>query len=316
MESNNGFPICEFFLTKKDVLENEKVFIDKPVIEVMEKIDKSRKSKIILSGTEDSGKKLTTLKYMDTRDKIFVYFRIDEFKYYGLAKTKDKIEAYIESIVASEILKLLSRLGLDSQMLELGTNMPYIQDNIDVLRNYKAGDLISTLLYRVRKITDRKIVFVVDKMDILDKYTQEVISKYFDIFDQSLIISNDLIVYQNLERRVNLIRKGFDIINVDYAKNPEVLIQIINSRITYHNENVDSRYKLDSFENMLDYDVIEKIADLSKGNIRNILCVAKLVYSKCNIELHDTHAVGNYVISALDRLNKGRCLTLSKNLYL
>lgn len=316
MEISSDFSVCEFFLKKKEILENEKVFIDKPVLSIIRSIDDSTKSKLILSGTEDSGKKLTTLKYMDINDGLFVYFNMNKARYYQLASKKDKIEAYIESVIASKLLKILSDLGLNSQMLELGVNMPYIEGNVDILKNYKAGDLISSLLYRLKKITTRKIIFVVDKIDTLDKNTQQIISKYFDLFDQNIIISSDLVVYNDPKRRHDLFSKGYDIVNVDYAKDPEILIQIIDARIKYHNENPNCKLKLQPLEDMLDFDVIKKAAILADGNIRKILCMAKLVYSRCNIELNDPDAVGKYILNTLDRGNNIRSLTPVRNLYL
>lgn len=316
MKEEQDFSIAEFFLKKKEILSNDSVFIDKPVTDVINRINESKESKILLSGPEDSGKKLTTLKYMDTEKDLFVYFSLSDLDHYNLAKQKNKAEAYIESIVAGELLKILSNLGLESQMLRLGINMPYIEENIDVLKNYGAGDLISGLIYRIRKLTDERLIFVVDKIDTFSESTQRIIAKYFDIFDQTIIMTSDEIVYNSNQRRTSLKEDGFDIINVDYAKDPEILTQIIDARINYHNEHTNSDYKLRTLSSMLDKDVIEKIAVLANGNIRKILCSAKLVYSKCNRESENKDAVGKYILDALNRSNNIHGFTIIKTLYL
>lgn len=316
MEEIHDYSITEFFLKKKEVLENKNVLVDKPVNEIIDKVDSSKKSKIILSGTEDSGKKLTTLKYMDEKEDLFVYFNLNDFEYYNMIKDKSKTESYIEAIIAGELLKVLSSLGLNSQMLFLGANMPYMEQNLDLIRNYHAGDLISTLIYRIKKLTDKKLVLVVDKIDMFDENVQKIIFKYFDIFDQNIIISSDEEVYGNIYRRENLKEKGFDIINIDYAKDPKVLIDIIDARIKLHNQSCSNEYKLKLLEQMLDEDVIKKIAVLSNGNIRKILCTAKLVYSKCNRESENKSAVGKYILNTLDRSKNITGFMLVKTLYL
>ena len=316
MEEIHDYSITEFFLKKKEVLENKSVLIDKPVNEIIDKVDSSKKSKIILSGPEDSGKKLTTLKYMDEKEDLFVYFNLNDFEYYNMIKDKSKTESYIEAIIAGELLKVLSSLGLNSQMLFLGANMPYMEQNLDLIRNYHAGDLISTLIYRIKKLTDKKLVLVVDKIDMFDENVQKIIFKYFDIFDQNIVISNDEAVYGSNYRRENLKEKGFDIINIDYAKEPKVLIDIIDARIKLHNQRCSSEYKLKLLEQMLDEEVIKKIAILSNGNIRKILCTAKLAYSKCNRESENKSAVGKYILNTLDRSKNITEFTPVKTLYL
>ena len=140
--------------------------------------------------------------------------------------------------------------------------------------------------------------------------------KYFDIFDQNIIISSDEEVYGNIYRRENLKEKGFDIINIDYAKDPKVLIDIIDARIKLHNQSCSNEYKLKLLEQMLDEDVIKKIAVLSNGNIRKILCTAKLAYSKCNRESENKSAVGKYILNTLDRSKNITGFMLVKTLYL
>lgn len=316
MEEIHDFCIPEFFLKKKEVLENKNVLVNRPVDNAIDKVNSSEKSKIILSGPEDSGKKLTTLKYMNENDNLFVYFNLNDLDYYNIIKDKNKIESYIEAIIAGELLKVLTNLGLNSQMLFLGANMPYIEHNLDLIRNYKAGDLISTLIYRIKKLTDKKLILVVDKIDMFDENVQKVVFKYFDIFDKNIIISSDEEVYGNNNRRKQLNEKGFDIINIDYAKDAKILTDIINARIKFHNENCLTEYKLKQLEHMLGIDVIEKIAKLSNGNIRKILCVAKLAYSKCNRESKNKDAVGKYILNTLDRSKNVNRFEPIKTLYL
>ncbi len=308
--------IREFHLKKREVLENKNVFIYEPVKQIIDKIKSSKKNKIILTGVEDSGKKLTTLQYMSENEEIFVYLNVISLQHYNIAKTNIKMEAYIESIVAGELLKVLSVLGLDSQMLLLNSNVPYLKENPETLRNYKVGDLISSLIYRIRKLTDKNIVFVVDKMDLSNNDIQEIISKYFDLFDKSIIISSDNMVYNNKERQLDLINKDFDIIKVDYAKNPDVLIKIIDSRIEYYNKKCNPSNKLLTLNEMLDYKTISKIANLSNGNIRKILCIAKLLYSQDEKKLLSKEEMSTYILDSIQRSSEVDKFSPIKTLYL
>lgn len=275
----------EFYLTKKQIINNNDLFVKRPVLDIINKINESDKRVVILSGLYDSGKRLTSLEYMNElyeENSIGLYFNSIINNNYQKAINENKIDAYIEVKIALQLLKVIRNLNIpiDPILLKLNLYTHIISKDINMfeLKNYECGDLVCPLLYVLKKGTGmKKFNLVLNNIDGLDKKLQEKFKNYFDLFDKNILLINDEVVYNSVCRRELLTNKEYEIINVDYAKNYSIAEELIDSRVIYHNK-MNKEDNLFKICQMVDHNDFEDFVDALNGNIRYILSTMKEFY--------------------------------------
>lgn len=312
--------IKEFCLTKKETINNSSIFIKEPVSKVIQKINESESNKIILSGNFDSGKRITSMKYIDEKNEnneLAFYFNSILLSEYTESIEKNKLESYIEVKIALELLSLIKSIGITIKPVILKMNL-YIHSskiNIDLLRNYKCGDLVCPLLYILKKATGiQNVEFILNNIDGLSKEIQNKYKNYFDLFHKTILLINDDI-YNDENGCKEFNEKGYDVIAVDYAKDYEVARKMIDSRLEYHNL-LNPKESLLSILKMIREDDFKAFIDSTDGNIRYILCTMKEFYLSDFTPL-DIDAI-NFIINKTEQCKNLRYRNLypSKKLYL
>ncbi len=312
--------IKEFCLTKKETIDNNKIFIKEPVLDIIDKINESSSKKIILSGNFDSGKRLTSMEYMKEKiyeDELTFYFNSILLNEYQEALRENKIEAYIELSVALKLLSFIKNIGISisPMILKMDLYQHINRVKVNLLRNYKCGDLVCPLLYIIRKATGIKNVqLILNNIDGLPMNVQQKYSNYFDIFYKTILLINDNNIINDEEVRKGYLNKGYDLVNVDYAKDYEIARNIIDSRIAYHNKN-NPKDELKFISKMINEEDFKMLIDSAEGNIRYILCAMKEFYLS---NFKDNELVSNYIKNKANQCKnlKYRNLYPTKRLYL
>ena len=279
------------YIRPEKIIKTEQ-FVREPVDDINRKINNSTDKKFIVTGSRGSGKSLILFNTQDRglgTDNQTVLMRFDsivnfaskpdEFfderffnhyyemifswklltyikKNYGL--TYEKNFKYIE-----ETLKCISR-NVDNYI----NNVYY--DKVEILRYLTPKEVSSVIIEKFKKCLGvKKVNLAIDRFDWVNgssAYTQELLSKYFDMFDKVIISVDELSLPRKKEK---LQDRGFSFVPAKYGKNVDVIKQIIRKRIKLYNESPNCHFD----ENVLTdkfYDILVKKA---KGNINLVLDV-------------------------------------------
>ena len=313
--------IREFCLTKKETINNDAIFIKEPVSDIIDKINESKRRKIILSGNFDSGKRLTSMEYINEKqenNELALYFNSVLTSDYKEAMHQGKLESYIEVKIALSLLSLIKemRISISPMILKMNLYNHIKKINVDLLRNYKCGDLVCPLLYTIKKSMGiSNVELILNNIDGLSKEIQNKYKNYFDIFYKTILLINDDSLYSDKSRHNELNEKGYDVIAVEYAKDYEVARTLIDSRIEYHNDK-NSKEELLGILDMISEKDFERFIDSTDGNIRYILSTMKEFYLSDFSPL--SMEASNFIINKAEQCKglKYRNLYPSKKLYL
>lgn len=112
------------------------------------------------------------------------------------------------------------------------------------------------------------LVLAVDRFDWTNgssAYTQKLLSRYFDLFDKTIITSDDFSI-EDAGRKTSLTNRGFLFITPEYGRNSEVLRGIIKKRIKLFNED-EKKNGVRFDENIMTDEIYKKLIDKSDGNM-------------------------------------------------
>lgn len=99
-------------------------------------------------------------------------------------------------------------------------------------------------------------------------YTQQILNKYFDLFDKVIITTDDLTLGDKKIR--GLEDKGYLFITPTYGKNTYIIKQIIKRRIQLYNYIVANPRRFFD-ENVMTDEIYKMLADKSEGDISVVL---------------------------------------------
>ena len=239
-------------LLKSDLLVKENVD------DVNEAITRLSARKIILAGSRGSGRSIV-LKSREIESagtsSPAILTRFDASSIFGkkddVILNKTLMTHYYECLMSKQILNYIRDnypeiferdfLDLDNKVhrriLETSEymNKDYLK-NMAVPRMYIIGEVSSEVLSKFRKAAGAdSVTLMIDRFDWThnsDPRVQEVLKKYFDMFEQVIITSDD--PKANTRKGVAaLIDSGYEVMDAWYGKDPEVVKEIVRRRFAY-----------------------------------------------------------------------------------
>jgi len=277
---------------RADEIINSDIFVREPVDEVRKKINISDKEKIILNGGRGTGKSVVLSEVQQKglgTDNQTVLARFEPVITFGKAPTKyfsrEFFVNYYELEIANLLLCYLKKyygLYYEKYFIKTWYDVKKRLDNvIKYANNLAIGDItyIDNFLepgeITSKLIKDMKDIIGIDSLNIAfdrfdwingkSPFTQVLLKKYFNMFDKTIITTDDDNL--NINKCTN---SGFDIITLDYGKDIDVIKEIIKHRIDafckkHPNTNID--------HNKLNNDVYNYIIKNTNGNISSMITI-------------------------------------------
>lgn len=146
---------------------------------------------------------------------------------------------------------------------------------------YSSGALVSEYVKRLRKYAPISTLgLIVDRFDWINGSslsTQKSLSTYFNIFDKSIITTDDQTLIQNKEEKEKLTQKGYQFVEVNLGKDQEFITKVIKARIDNFNADPNNEVKFPT--EILTDDLIKGLTCYAQGNINIILKALNEIYA-------------------------------------
>lgn len=279
------------YIEEKELVDS-KEFIEEPVKKIIEEIDNSSNQKIAIYGTSGCGK--TSVLLYDENKKInsdtkAIYTKFSSMKMFGNGNEEeifnlDFINHYYELIISNKILNYLKQYHNDiyrKEFVDLASKIEQILLSTNEYITYahfgkrelenklEFGEITSELLKKMkRELGATSIYLLVDRFDWIDnksRLSQEILRKYFELFDK-VVLSIDDENIQEEKGQIPFKEKGYSFIKVDYGKEKEILKQIIYSRVKLYNSNLKETEKMFPISLLTDK-IYNSIIQETNGNI-------------------------------------------------
>lgn len=279
-------------------LINSKEFVEEPVKEINKKIEETSSKRIVLYGTRGTGK--TSVLYSNEKEKInssnpSIYTRFESMRLFGNGSNEDPfnmefINHYYELAMAGKILYYLKQnhnkyyekelLSFEEKVdnILLNTNK-YIRHihfrRVDLEKKLEFGEITSKIIEKMKKdLGITSVHLLIDRFDWTDnrsRLSQEILKKYFELFDKVVISIDDEDIL-NEKNQKPFQEQGYKFVKVDYGKEKEILKQIISLRIKKYNENLKDNDRYFSVSLLTD-EIIDSIISETNGNISMALII-------------------------------------------
>lgn len=279
-------------------LINSLEFVEEPVKKINEKIDEDPSKRIVLYGTRGAGK--TSVLYYNEKEKInsdnpSIYTRFESMRLFGNGSNEDPfnmefINHYYELAMAGKILYYLNQNyneyykkeflpfseKIDNILLNTNKYIRHIHfRKVKLEESLEFGEVTSKIIEKMKKdLGVTSVDLLIDRFDWTDsrsRLSQEILKKYFELFDK-VVISIDDEDIMNEKKQIPFQEKGYSFIKTDYGKERDILKQIISLRIKKYNENLKEKDRV--FPVSLLTDVIyDSIISETNGNISMALII-------------------------------------------
>lgn len=304
-------------------------FIREPVDSLRKEIIENSSKRIILNGGRGSGKSVilhnTQDKGLGTENQT-ILMQFDSIINFSVSPDELFDETffnhYYELVFSWKLLSYIEAnyiLIYESNFKDIEALLKDISKNTDdcinnmyyekkELQRYLAPTEISTeILEKFKKCLGiNTLTLAIDRFDWINgssAYVQQIISKYFDLFDKTIITTDDLSL-EDKYRQIELENKGYYFVTAMYGKNVDVIKQIIRKRIKLYNEITDNPRK--SFdENIMTDKIYSNLVSKANGNISLMLNTFGEI-----TDLLDWH--GGHVENLEDKFNNETNTQLSK----
>lgn len=290
-------------LRANDII-NSSMFVREPVDEIRKKIDASDKEKIILNGGRGVGKSIVLNEIQQKglgTDNQTVLMHFDSVIMFNKAPTeyysKEFFINYYELEMANFLLGYIKKyygLYYEKHFIKTWHEIKRkLDDVINYANNLALGDVghldkfLEVGEITTKLIKDMKDIIGIDALNVaLDRFdwingispfTQSLLKDYFDMFDKTIITTDDDDFYTE-----DHIKNGYDIITLDYSKDIDVVKKIIKHRIKSF---CDNHINVVIDYNKLTDDIYEYLIANTNGNISsiiNIINVFLVTYEWCD----------------------------------
>ena len=283
------------YINPDKIIKSDK-FVREPVSEVTKKISNNPSKRIILNGGKGTGKSviLQNLEYRNLDyDSRAIYTKFDPT--INFAKNPDEFydskffDHYYEMKLCFKLLSYIKNnysLLFESDFQDFYEQLSQISKrtvfyiNNRVFKEQKLDSYLEPFEISPKIIEKLKKVLGVDTLNLAidrfdctngsSEYSQKALSNYFDLFDKTIITTDD----EEIDEQ-ELINKGYSFIKSDYGYDRNVIKEIIKKRIKSSNEKIESinlNRRIDNQLKKFDASTIdEKIYDIlsrdCNGNI-------------------------------------------------
>jgi len=282
------------YINPREIIKSEQ-FIREPVDALSHVIVKSSSKTIILKGGRGSGKSLILYNLEDKglgTSNQTIFTRFDSVINFSINPNELFNERffnhYYELVFSWKLLSYIKRnyiLTYDSNFKDIeellrgvSKNTDYFINNVcygkeELQRYLTPNEISSEIIERFRKCLGiESLTLAIDRFDWTNgssAYTQQIIRKYFDLFDKTIITTDDPSL-DSKDRRIELGIKGYSFVTALYGKNVDIIKQIIKNRIKLYNETMgNSRRFFD--ESIMTDEIYESLVGKSNGNISLVL---------------------------------------------
>lgn len=282
---------------RKNIGVNILLFSDLLVKEPVDKVNEqltgsSANGKIILTGGRGCGKSVVLGSrvmqgYKTEHPAVLVKFEgaglfgTKENKYFN----KQVIEHYYEVIMCKYFLDYVrnyypnlfnSKFGrladvTDERLLRLDKYINYaMHKDVSLEPQLFSGEALSEMLNLFRNgVGAETLTLMIDRFDWThnsDPRVQEILKNYFSMFEKVIITSDDSAVVSDRNRRQALREQGYQLVDVDYGRDLDVVTEIVEKRFA-----LDGITSLKFPIEMVGDEDYLKIIDKCGGNIDTIL---------------------------------------------
>lgn len=273
-----------------------KQFIREPVDSITEEISENSSKRIILNGGRGTGKSVI-LNNMEDKgigtENQTILMQFDSIISFSTTSPNEYFdekffEHYYEAAFSRRLLSYMKKnyaLTYESNFENIEVLLKNIvTDTINYintiwLEETKLQRYLSTNEISAEIIEKFKRYIGVDKLNLAinhfdwingaSAYTQQIISKYFDLFDKTIITTDDVLL-ENRNRQKELEKKGYSFITPVYGKKLNVVKQIIRERIRLYNKQLDNSV-MPFDENVMTNKIYKNLINKSNGNIQLML---------------------------------------------
>lgn len=320
-------------------LLNAKEFVREPIDNICRDIDKINYKKIILSGGRGTGK-TTVLHNLEKRgigrenQCIFTAFDLGFIHEIDEIFTESFFNHYYELLVVKKMLNYINKyysftyqnnfMQLEESVNSLiNETTNYINkakyyDDMKLSKYLQTGEISIEVLKKIKKqLKINSLSLAIDRFDWLNgvsELTQNILSKYFEIFDKVIITTDDNQVNINsyFER---LLENKYIIYNIYPSKDKLVIKEIIKRRIEQYNNDkntgfdvkliTDGMYQFLIGKSLSNIDVIlDSIGDL----------IDEWYFKDGNIDLYKQ--INDSLEKQLDKTRQLRKMSRTPKLYL
>lgn len=279
------------WIRPQEIIKTEQ-FVREPVDSLSKKIITTSSQKIIVNGGRGSGKSLVLLNTQDkglgTKNQTILM----PFESIVSLSTKPNelftekfLNHYYELVFSWKLLAYIKNnyiLTYESNFKDIETLLQNISRNTDdyinniyyekkeLERYLSPKEISSEIIKRLKKCLDiNTLNLAIDRFDWINgssTYTQQILSTYFDMFDKTIITTDDLSLTEQGKQR-EFEDKGYSFITTEYGKNIDVIKQIIQKRIKLFNSSSQKSFN----ENIITTKIYNNLVEKASGNISVIL---------------------------------------------
>lgn len=290
------------FLNSSQLIHDSR-FVREPADQYGRILQDSSSNKIILNTGRGSGKSVI-LHNMESckvgTDNPVIYTRFDSivnfsrvpndyfneifFEHYYELNFSWKILHYIEKYYSLTYEKYFKDIELLLKKLssEFDKSVRQIYSDGLIINNpLYATQLSSEILARLKKNLDiSSVILAIDRFDWTNGrscFSQQILSKYFDMFNKVIITSDDETLADENVRK-NFEDKGYSFMSQSYGSDLEFIKNIIKKRVQFYNDsNRDYTFNIDNVTDTIYEDLIKN----SNGNISTMLTTVYVVINWC-----------------------------------
>lgn len=263
-----------------------------PVYKLTDKILASKSDKIILTGGRQVGKS-TVLNRLEHRgiskDNKTIRMQFD----LSLILKQDRnpnydyafIEHYYELVISFNLLNYIKKNyplisarfeKEQSILLEIANYTDYFfshawYEEVRLDKTLKWGEQSKDIIEKMKSLLHiNKLNIAIDRFDWInqsDIFTQELLSSYEKLFDKMIITVDDKKINKRLLKN-KLIKKGYEILNVNYSNDLDVVKRIIKKRSSYY---IIKNYYRYNIIDLISDNIYEYLIDSCHGNIEMML---------------------------------------------
>lgn len=277
-----------------EIIKTEQ-FVREPVDTLSNDIIENSSKKIILNGGRGSGKSVILYNIEDkglgTKNQT-IFTRFDSCINFSINPSglfdERFFNHYYELVFSWKLLSYIKRnyiLTYDSNFKDIETLLEGISKNTDYFikniyydkeelpRYLTPTEISNEIIERFKKCLGvETLTLAIDRFDWTNgssTYTQQIISKYFDLFDKTIITADDSSL-DSKDRRTELENNGYSFVTATYGKNVDVIKQIIRKRIKLYNETIENSRRFFD-ESIMTDEIYKNLVSKSNGNISLIL---------------------------------------------
>ena len=310
----------------------EGIFIREPIEELSKDILSSKKN-VIIFGNKGTGK-TTMLNYIVEKglyvDDKYINVDVNALKLFDDYENSELLESYYEIYFSLRLLYYIKRyyslifekefkndfdsLILESQKLDNYINERFFKDNISKPEFHKVYEFSNNIINRIKShFKTSELNLVIDNFDLInssDERAQKLLSKYFKLFDKSIISVND----------DNIVSDNFDKYKIKYNKEVIKLILLKKMKSNYELNKVLQNDLYNSiFTIVNDDDNLDLLIQKTNGNLNLMLNVLKKISIDLEINFFmkaNNIILDNYIEDELESYNRVKSYSHNSRFYL